>query len=32
MPYPNNKTCALEVEAIIRQNGCIPATIALIDG
>ncbi|HFC01328.1 MAG TPA: pseudouridine-5'-phosphate glycosidase, partial [Phaeodactylibacter sp.] len=32
MPYPKNVKTALEVEAIIRKNGAIPATIAIIDG
>ena len=32
MPYPQNKETALQVEHIIRDNGAIPATIALIDG
>lgn len=32
MPYPQNVEMALEVEEIIRQNGAVPATIAIIDG
>ena len=32
MPYPQNKETALQVEQIVRDNGAIPATIALIDG
>ena len=32
MPYPQNIETALEVEQIIRQNGAIPATIAILDG
>lgn len=32
MPYPKNVETALKVEATIRENGAIPATIALIDG
>ncbi len=32
MPYPHNKNCALELEAIIRKGGAIPATIALMHG
>jgi len=32
MPYPQNIETALEVEKIVRQNGAIPATIAIIDG
>ena len=31
MPYPQNIETALEVEQIIRQNGAIPATIAILD-
>ena len=32
MPYPQNVQTAREVEQIIRENGAVPATIALIDG
>lgn len=32
MPYPKNVETALKVEAIIRENGAIPATIAILDG
>ncbi len=32
MPYPANIETAIEVEEVIRQNGAIPATIAIIDG
>lgn len=32
MPYPQNVQTAREVEEIIRKNGAVPATIALIDG
>ena len=32
MPYPQNIETALEVEKIIRDNGAIPATIAILDG
>ncbi|KAK4419611.1 Pseudouridine-5'-phosphate glycosidase [Sesamum alatum] len=32
MPYPQNLETAKEVEAIVRQNGAIPATIAILDG
>ena len=32
MPYPDNYKTALECEQIIRDNGCIPATIACING
>ncbi|MDF3001561.1 MAG: psuG [Bacillota bacterium] len=32
MPYPKNVETALNVERIIRENGAIPATIAIIKG
>ncbi|WP_319485751.1 pseudouridine-5'-phosphate glycosidase [uncultured Cohaesibacter sp.] len=32
MPYPENVSTALEVEAIIREEGACPATIAIMDG
>ncbi|MGN7409484.1 MULTISPECIES: pseudouridine-5'-phosphate glycosidase [unclassified Sporosarcina] len=32
MPYPQNVETARAVEQIIRDNGAVPATIALIDG
>lgn len=32
MPYPENVETALSVEAIVRENGAAPATIAVIDG
>ncbi len=32
MPYPQNVETALKVEAVIRENGAIPATIAIMDG
>lgn len=32
MPYPKNVETALSVEQIIRDNGAIPATIAIING
>jgi pseudouridine-5'-phosphate glycosidase len=32
MPYPQNLETALAVEAIVRENGAVPATIAIIDG
>ena len=32
MPYPQNVETALAVEAIIRENGAVPATIAIIGG
>jgi pseudouridine-5'-phosphate glycosidase len=32
MPYPKNVETALKVEEIIRENGAVPATIAIIGG
>ena len=32
MPYPKNVETALLVEETIRQNGAVPATIAVIGG
>ncbi len=32
MPYPQNVQTAETVENIIRDNGCVPATIAIING
>jgi len=32
MPYPQNVETALKVEAIIREHGAVPATIAIIGG
>lgn len=32
MPYPKNVETALNVEKIVRDNGAIPATIAILDG
>ena len=32
MPYPQNVETALQVEQIIRDNGAVPATIAIIGG
>ncbi|HOI46223.1 MAG TPA: pseudouridine-5'-phosphate glycosidase [Bacilli bacterium] len=32
MPYPDNVKMALEVERIIREEGAIPATIAILNG
>ena len=32
MPYPKNVETALAVEEIIKQNGAVPATIAVING
>jgi pseudouridylate synthase len=32
MPYPQNVETAKEVEQLIRENGAVPATIAILDG
>ncbi len=32
MPYPQNVETALKVEQVIRENGAVPATIAIIGG
>lgn len=32
MPYPQNVQTALNVEKIVRENGAVPATIAIIKG
>ncbi|MDF2985397.1 MAG: indigoidine synthase family protein [Eubacterium sp.] len=32
MPYPKNVETALNVEGIVRENGAVPATIAIING
>jgi pseudouridine-5'-phosphate glycosidase len=32
MPYPQNLATAQAVEAIVRQGGAVPATIAVLDG
>ncbi|XP_073106572.1 pseudouridine-5'-phosphate glycosidase isoform X2 [Elaeis guineensis] len=32
MPYPENLCTAKEVEAVVKENGAIPATIAILDG
>ncbi|TDT71750.1 pseudouridine-5'-phosphate glycosidase [Hypnocyclicus thermotrophus] len=32
MPYPQNVETALNVEKIVRENGAIPATIAILNG
>ncbi len=32
MPYPKNVETALQVESIVRENGAVPATIAIIGG
>ncbi|CAN1250594.1 Pseudouridine-5'-phosphate glycosidase [Linum perenne] len=32
MPYPQNLETAKEVEDIVRKNGAVPATVAILDG
>ncbi|MGN7294435.1 pseudouridine-5'-phosphate glycosidase [Rhizobium sp. SAFR-030] len=32
MPYPANVETALAVEAVVRENGAVPATIAVVEG
>ncbi|KAM7523365.1 hypothetical protein LguiA_013267 [Lonicera macranthoides] len=32
MPYPKNLETAIEVEQIVRENGAVPATVAILDG
>lgn len=32
LPYPANLEMARDVEAVIRENGCVPATVLFIDG
>jgi pseudouridine-5'-phosphate glycosidase len=32
MPYPQNVETALNVERIVRENGAVPATIAILNG
>ncbi|KAI4353559.1 hypothetical protein L6164_002498 [Bauhinia variegata] len=32
MPYPLNLETAKEVETIVRENGAVPATVAILDG
>ena len=32
MEYPINRDTALQVEQIVRDNGAIPATIAIVGG
>ncbi|XP_044267853.1 uncharacterized protein LOC123013422 [Tribolium madens] len=32
MPFPQNVKCALEVEAVVRNQGGIPATVAITNG
>ena len=31
-PYPENLSLAVSLEAIVRQNGAVPATIGVLDG
>jgi len=32
LPYPQNLTLAMDMEAQVRQSGAVPATIAVLDG
>ena len=32
MPYPKNIETALDCERIVRENGAVPATVAIIGG
>lgn len=32
LPYPHNLSVALEVERLIREQGAVPATLAVLDG
>ena len=32
MPYPQNLETEQDVEANVRENGVVPATIAILDG
>jgi pseudouridine-5'-phosphate glycosidase len=32
MPFPRNVEMALEVENIVRDEGCIPCTMGIING
>ena len=32
MPYPSNLETALAVESIVREEGAVPATVAVVDG
>ena len=32
MPYPQNVETALKVESIVKENGAVPATIAILKG
>src|SRR5437762_11035874 len=32
LPYPQNLDTALKLEGIVRENGAVPATIAVVEG
>lgn len=32
MPFPQNYNTALEVEGVVRKNGAVPATVAVLAG
>ena len=32
LPYPQNQELALDMETVVRDNGAVPATIAVMDG
>ena len=32
LPFPENRELAMNMEAIVREGGCTPATIAILDG
>jgi pseudouridine-5'-phosphate glycosidase len=32
MPFPQNLETARDVERVVRDNGAVPATIAILDG
>lgn len=32
LPYPRNIECALTLEQTVRENGAVPATLAILDG
>ncbi len=32
LPYPQNENLALDMEQEVRENGCIPATIGMVNG
>jgi pseudouridylate synthase len=32
MPYPHNVACARDLEAVVRREGAVPATIAILNG